>query len=53
MSSLNPLMTSVPHHTETSQLTCIANQLTGFYMMGNIGREWVKNARRTNEYGLA
>ena len=46
-------MTSVPHHTETSQLTCTANQLTGFYMMGNIGRQWVKNARRTNEYGLA
>ena len=34
---LNPLMTNVPHHIETSQLIWIANQLTGFYMMGNIG----------------
>ena len=34
----NPLTTSVPHHIETSQLTCNANQLTGFYMMGKIGR---------------
>ena len=25
-------------HIETSQLTCRVNQLTGFYMMGNIGR---------------
>ena len=29
-------MTNVPHHIETSQLTCIANQLTGFYMIENI-----------------
>ena len=29
----NPLRTSVPHHIETSQLICNANQLTGFYMM--------------------
>ena len=35
---LNPLTTIVPNHIETSQLICIANQLTGFYMMGNIGR---------------
>ena len=34
----NPLMTNVPHHKETSQLICITNQLTGFYMMGNLGR---------------
>ena len=34
--SFNPLMTNVPHHIETSQLTCIANQLTGFYMIENI-----------------
>ena len=27
-------MTNVPHHKETSQLICIANQLTGFYMRG-------------------
>ena len=36
--NVNPLTTNVPHHIETSQLICIANQLTGFYMMGNIGR---------------
>ena len=35
--NVNPL-TSVPHHIETSQLICNANQWTGFYMMGNIGR---------------
>ena len=35
---VNPLMINVPHHIETSQLVCIANQLTGFYMMGNINR---------------
>ena len=35
---VNPLMTSVPNHIETSQLICNANQLTGFYMMRNIGR---------------
>ena len=34
----NPLTTNVPHHIEISQLTCITNQLTGFYMMENIGR---------------
>ena len=34
----NPLMTIVPHPIETSQLTCNADQLTGFYMMENIGR---------------
>ena len=33
----NPLTTSVPHHIETRRLICSANQLTGFYMMGNIG----------------
>ena len=32
-----PLTTNVTHHTETSQIICIANQLTGFYMMENIG----------------
>ena len=31
-------MDNVPHHIETSQLICIANQFIGFYMMGNIGR---------------
>ena len=41
-SPLNPLTTSVPHHIETSQLICSANQSTGFYMMGNNIRQWVK-----------
>ena len=36
--NINPLTTNVPHHIETSQLICSANQLTGFYMMENIGR---------------
>ena len=35
--NINPLTTNVFHHIETSQLICIANQLTGFYMIGNIG----------------
>ena len=30
---VNLLMTNVPHHIETSQLICSANQLTGFYVM--------------------
>ena len=38
----NPLTINVSYHIETSQLIYIANQLTGFYMMGNIGRWWVK-----------
>ena len=33
METFNPLTTNVPHHIETSQLICSANQLTGFYMM--------------------
>ena len=36
--SFNPLTTNVPHHIETSQLICHANEVTGFYMIGNIGR---------------
>ena len=39
---LNPLTTNVPYHIETSQLICNTTQLAGFYMMGNIGRYWVK-----------
>ena len=35
---VNPLTTNALHHIETSQLICIANQLTGFYIMTNIGR---------------
>ena len=34
----NPLTINFPHHIETSQLICNGNQLTGFYMMGDIGR---------------
>ena len=34
MFKVNPLTTNVPHHIETSQLICTADQLTGFYMMG-------------------
>ena len=30
------LVTNASHHIETSQLICDANDLTGFYMMGNI-----------------
>ena len=37
LKTVNLLMTNVPHLIETSQLICIANQLIGFYMMGNIG----------------
>ena len=33
----NPLTTNVPHHVETSQLICNANELTGYYMLGSIG----------------
>ena len=34
---VNLLTTSVPHYKETNQSINRANQLTGFYMMGNIG----------------
>ena len=34
---VNPLRTNVLHHIGTSQLICNAKQLTGFYMMRNIG----------------
>ena len=30
--SINTLTTNIPHHIETRQLVCTANQLTGFYM---------------------
>ena len=33
--SINQLMTNVPHHIETNQLIYSANQLTGFYIMGD------------------
>ena len=35
---VNVLTTNVPHHIETSLLICITNELTSFYMIGNIGR---------------
>ena len=39
-----PLTTNILYHTDTSQLICNEN---GFYMMENIGREWVdKSIRR-------
>ena len=40
-SIVNSLTASVPHHIETSQLICSANLLTDFYMMRNMGRQWV------------
>ena len=36
--TFNPLTTSVSHDIETRKLIYNANQLTGFYIMGNIGR---------------
>ena len=36
--SVNPLTANAPHHIDTSQLIFNSNQLTGFYIMGNIGR---------------
>ena len=35
---LNSLNAKANHQTETNQLICRANQLTGSYMTGNIGR---------------
>ena len=35
---VNPLTNNVAHPIETSQMICSANQWTGFYKMGNIGR---------------
>ena len=32
-----PLMTNVPRHIETGQLISMANQLTGLYILMNIG----------------
>ena len=36
--AVNPLTTNVSHYIETGQLICNTNRLTGFDMMGNIGR---------------
>ena len=41
VSLVNRLTTNIPYYIETSQLICIANQPTGFYVMGNIGCQWV------------
>ena len=38
---VNPLTTNVLHHIETGRLICIANQLTGVYMIWSIGHKWV------------
>ena len=35
---LSDLTVNIPYHTETIQLIWSANQLTGFYVMGNTGR---------------
>ena len=34
--TINPLMTNVPYHIETSQSIFNSNQLTGFYMQAFI-----------------
>ena len=36
--TVNPVTATVAHHIEISQLICIANQLTDFYMIRNTGR---------------
>ena len=40
--AFNLLTTNVSHLIETSQLICIPNQLTGFYILKNIDRLWFK-----------
>ena len=40
--SINPVTTNVPHHIETSQSICNADQLTDPYMVENTGRKKVK-----------
>ena len=47
---VSALTTNAPHHIETSQEICIANQLTSFYMMGNIGHSWVNTKLDTNTW---
>ena len=44
----NPLTTKAPHHIKAVQLIRNANQLTGFYMMGEIGRQWVTGVLKKN-----
>ena len=38
MKSLKALINNVPHHIETSQSIFKGTELTGFCIMGNIGR---------------
>ena len=38
----NSFQSCVAFHTETSQLICTANSVTGFYMKVNIKLKWVK-----------
>ena len=40
---LYPFNDQCSHHTETSQLICRANQLTGFYMIGTLVVKGLKN----------
>ena len=42
MKWVNSSTPNVPHDIKTSQWICNENQLTGFYMMGKTGIEWVK-----------
>ena len=37
-------MTNVPHHIETSQMICNANQLTGFYMRATLELNGLKES---------
>ena len=46
---LNPITTNVPNHIETSQLICIANQLTGFYLMGTLVVKGLTKQNRKRE----
>ena len=38
----SPINDQCSHDIETSKLICNANQLTGLYVVGNIGRQWVE-----------
>ena len=39
---INLFQPSVAFHKENSNLICIANQNTGFYMKSNVGLKWLK-----------
>ena len=36
----HPITTNIPDHKETSQFICSANELIGFYLIGNTARSW-------------